>query len=693
MLAVPLILIISICLTNGFPPVPHIDTEFQQQREIFPSSEQQQIIFHAPEQKEVILQIPEQQGIVFQAPDQQNVVFQTSEQQGVIFHASEQQQESLQTPVQQEDIFHISEQEVKQKQPNGDYFTSGNTNLAEQQTDFTISCIGSNRICTNTNDCINGYVHFAKIAAYSSTTRIQECRVQDQVCCTTKEESKLKETETSNVKSNIKKNSLKNYNPTTVPGQNVIGVPTQFEISLSSDAFATTAHLQLGCAAALLCVEEKFCALDGMISPEPVTLSDSQLLRRVPLSSCKNPESGIIGKCCRDPNYVDPWPTGNLPANYSGGFDEQGFPTFLNIAKVRPPKTSTQPTTIAVKNYATKQYSVKTQQKSEPTLISENSDIFSKTLIPPNRNKDADSNFNKPESKLRCGVRNQVAQKPESEGVSQTVFAEIPWQAMVLHSKERKILCSGVLVGAQDVLTAANCVDSLLPSDISIKLGEWKLGYELKHEEPLPFRIIDVSSISIHPSYTQGYGEYDLAMLHLESPATFDFHINPLCLPISNSLALNDKPCITTGWGKSILQAHYAGAIMHAVNMDVLPTESCKERLISINFETDIANRTICAAPKEEKNNVCETDIGGPLACLNEHGFYDLAGIYSQDTGCQPTNQIAIFAPLDQTWLKETMFKSTSEESKTNTLYDKQLFSDDYRKSTLSTNNQYLPPV
>lgn len=62
------------------------------------------------------------------------------------------------------------------------------------------------------------------------------------------------------------------------------------------------------------------------------------------LQSCKNATTGVIGKCCRDPNYVDPWPTGNLPANYTGGFDEQGFPTFLNIAKVRPPKKPvTQP--------------------------------------------------------------------------------------------------------------------------------------------------------------------------------------------------------------------------------------------------------------------------------------------------------------------------------------------------------------
>lgn len=62
------------------------------------------------------------------------------------------------------------------------------------------------------------------------------------------------------------------------------------------------------------------------------------------LQSCKNATTGIVGKCCRDPNYVDPWPTGNLPANYTGGFDEQGFPSFLNIAKVRPPKKPvTQP--------------------------------------------------------------------------------------------------------------------------------------------------------------------------------------------------------------------------------------------------------------------------------------------------------------------------------------------------------------
>lgn len=385
---------------------------------------------------------------------------------------------------------------------------------------------------------------------------------------------------------------------------------------------------------------------------------EKEHFRRVPLSSCKNPDNGVIGKCCRDPNYVDPWPTENLPANYSGGFDEQGFPTFLNIAKVKPP------------------------QKVEPPLVPQHTHISTETLAPPFGNKNTGRDYDTSESRLACGVRNKVLQGEESK----TTFAEIPWQAMVLHSQDKKILCSGALIGTKEVLTAANCVDRLSPHDVSIKLGEWKLGYELKHEEPLPFEIINVSSISIHPGYKQGLGEYDLAMVHLENTATLDRHINPLCLPEPTKFP-NNKLCITTGWGKSILQAHYAGAIMHAINMDVLPNERCKQQLTYTNFGENIVDGAICAATKAERNNVCETDVGGPLACQNEDGRYELAGIYSQDTGCRETNQVAIFAPLDKKWVQDTMPQTTPEESQINVNIE------DYRKSTLSTNNEYLPPI
>lgn len=58
------------------------------------------------------------------------------------------------------------------------------------------------------------------------------------------------------------------------------------------------------CASALLCTEENFCSAIGVISETPVEITPF----RVPLTDCIIEATGAPGKCCRDPNYVDPWP-------------------------------------------------------------------------------------------------------------------------------------------------------------------------------------------------------------------------------------------------------------------------------------------------------------------------------------------------------------------------------------------------
>ncbi|XP_003706016.2 inactive serine protease scarface isoform X2 [Megachile rotundata] len=655
-----LILVSTILATNGYPSTPPSSDIVHQ------DSIQQEVVYQTPEEQQFILQSPEEQ-LVFQSPEEQKYLYQSG-----------------------------------QEPFNDDLFGDINSpsGFVEQGVDFTISCVGENKICTSKNDCVNGYVHVANNVAYSVPGKVQQCKVQTEVCCTIAEsQGTVVKTETpkqelgsdaNNVGTKVPRPLVPSHQGEENRGTGNLQPADDIAVQ---NAFAAAIPVQVGCAAALLCVEEKFCTMDGTISPEPVTLSGKQLFQRVPLSTCKNPDNGIIGKCCRDPNYVDPWPTGNLPANYSGGFDEQGFPTFLNIAKVKPTKTTKGGT-----KSPRPQPRPPVEQKIEPTLLPENSVVSSEVLLPPIENVPVDENrkhqFVEQPAQI-CGVRNKVLQKAEE---SETAFAEIPWQAMVLHSEERKILCSGALVSAYDVLTAANCVDRLLPNDVSIKLGEWKLGYELKHEEPLPYQIINVSYINIHPGYSKGYGEHDLAILHLQQPATFNYHINPLCMPTIRTPLQQNRQCITTGWGKSILQAHYAGAIMHAVNLDILSQERCKQQISHTDLSVNTVDGTICAKTTKEINNVCETDVGGPLACENESGLYELAGIYSQDTGCLPTNQVAIFAPLDDKWVKETMLKSPSEsltftnQKESSTEYQESLLVNDYRQSTLSTDNQYLPP-
>ncbi|XP_031826161.1 inactive serine protease scarface [Nomia melanderi] len=596
------------------------------------------------------------------------------------------------------------DQQFVQQTADVNYFDvddSQSTSLLDQTTDFTISCSGRDRICTRKSDCLNGYIHVANNVTDFLVHKEQACKVQDEVCCHVivdlpPIDSPRIETSSQGSRGVVHEPVFVKQNPVVIHHN----VPESFGDSINSQVVSVPGgpiveqiptgvltiptHVQLGCAAALLCVGEQFCTVDGTISPEPVSLTSRQLLQRVPLSSCKHPETGIIGKCCRDPNYVDPWPATNLPANYSGGFDEQGFPTFLNIARVRPVVTTPQPIIQTPRPEPTKQTAIQW----------ENSNISTKILVPPPETsvetKNAVDGTNVVEVKAKCGVRHR---NPEISD-SRTVFGEIPWQAMVLHSKDKKILCSGALVSAHDVLTAANCVDSMVPNDLSIKLGEWKLGYELKHEEPLPYEILNVSYINIHPGYTKGVGDHDLAVLRLEKPAVLDYHVNPLCLPQTNQLQ-EKKSCIATGWGKSILQAHYTGAIMHAVDMNILSTNFCKEQLLSANANPDAANGIICTAPKEDINNVCEVDVGGPLACKNEQGYYELIGIYSQDTGCVASNQVAIFALFDDRWVKDTMLTKYFEQSfstETDEINRGVVISDTYRDSILSEDNQYLPP-
>ena len=129
--------------------------------------------------------------------------------------------------------------------------------------------------------------------------------------------------------------------------------------------------------------------------------------------TCKNPENGIIGKCCRDPNYVDPWPTGNLPENYSGGFDEQGFPTFLNIAKIKATASSPPSIKTTVRPDSHSYNSMPTKEKLDPEHEPENSIVSSNGLIPPREIIPPNDNFgnslNMEGLKLRCGIRNKVS--------------------------------------------------------------------------------------------------------------------------------------------------------------------------------------------------------------------------------------------------------------------------------------------
>ena len=103
----------------------------------------------------------------------------------------------------------------------------------------------------------------------------------------------------------------------------------------------------VGCPAAMNCTEAQFCSAMGVISKTPIVLTPEQELFRVPTTPCRSPDKGFTGVCCRDPDYVDPWPVGQL-GQYNPeilGFDDGSYkPATTNQVQriVRPPTKTDQ---------------------------------------------------------------------------------------------------------------------------------------------------------------------------------------------------------------------------------------------------------------------------------------------------------------------------------------------------------------
>ncbi|XP_063701746.1 inactive serine protease scarface-like [Culicoides brevitarsis] len=85
----------------------------------------------------------------------------------------------------------------------------------------------------------------------------------------------------------------------------VIAVCCVFGIANAQDPFGV---FTFKCSTAMVCVDKPSCDFNGVLSKTTVSLTEDEELFRMPLLPCKKPEGGR-GVCCRDPDFVDDWPT------------------------------------------------------------------------------------------------------------------------------------------------------------------------------------------------------------------------------------------------------------------------------------------------------------------------------------------------------------------------------------------------
>lgn len=125
---------------------------------------------------------------------------------------------------------------------------------------------------------------------------------------------------------------------------------------------------------------------------------------------------------------------------------------------------------------------------------------------------------------------------------------------MILRESTKSLLCGGIIIKKNFVLTAGDCVAGHKTIDVLTKGGEWKLGSD---EEGKDYQIVRLKSITFHPDFNFTKQAHNLAILHLERDYKFDQHIQQLCLDERETVPSPEDYCVVTGWGQEALKSKY----------------------------------------------------------------------------------------------------------------------------------------
>ncbi|XP_075687736.1 transmembrane protease serine 9-like [Rhinoderma darwinii] len=297
-----------------------------------------------------------------------------------------------------------------------------------------------------------------------------------------------------------------------------------------------------------------------------------------------------------------------------------------------------------------------------------------------------------------------------------------PWQISVMYGDIH--LCGGSLISRNWVVTAAHCMSpgSRVSDMETIRKqrrsnDNQRRSTDRRHQKRLANGefyvtlgilnlmgasvtkvIVPVKNIIVHPIYDGDGTSGDLALMELESPVTFNNHVQPICLPSPNQVFPDGMMCWLTGWG-DIAEGVNLGSpnILQEVDVPLINSSACDNMFKTVYNITSpiviVQDDMICAGYHEGKKDGCQRDSGGPLTCHFANSWF-LVGIVSWGDGCARPGEPGVYTKVSSfsPWILEnTDLTETSEsEIKATTINVPTFIS---KEATAGTQNLSLPKI
>jgi secreted trypsin-like serine protease len=232
-------------------------------------------------------------------------------------------------------------------------------------------------------------------------------------------------------------------------------------------------------------------------------------------------------------------------------------------------------------------------------------------------------------------------------GGKQAPLNAFPWQASIevswIDDPYRAHFCGGTIYADKWIVTAAHCVVSLSPKEISVTVGTNQLG-----SGGARFTVNRVISKSNYDPKTK---EHDIALLELVRPLTFGSAVKsiPIVTPEQEPALMKPGADATVvGWGSTSADGKAVRDLRY-VTVPIVDRTVCNRPLA---YDGQVTANMLCAGEVLGGKDSCQGDSGGPLTVDTSTGP-KLAGVVSFGKGCALPNLVGIYtrAPNYLAWI------------------------------------------
>ncbi|XP_053163137.1 vitamin K-dependent protein Z isoform X1 [Hemicordylus capensis] len=240
-----------------------------------------------------------------------------------------------------------------------------------------------------------------------------------------------------------------------------------------------------------------------------------------------------------------------------------------------------------------------------------------------------------PQDQCACG--RSEGHLPMQQNATEKIHRGFPWQVLLLNP-EGEMLCGGVLLKTNFVLTTAECA---LLSPISAVIGNNRLQEARQ--------VVFLKQIHEHIRYDSTTGENNLALLELSVHINCSKNQLPICVPerdFAEHVLISELVATLSGWK---MDGNQSTSSLSWLQVWYLHEDECKQTL-----NRSLVTREFCGHSHEEAGGVL---AGGSFSAVEYKGTWFLTGVLEPWATEASEWKMLVFTKTTRymMWFKQTM--------------------------------------